>query len=70
MAGELRKVRSFTKKARTKKQARQWKHVYNSQKSRGLSEGQAIASASSVVGRSGRGKRRGRYRRRERSRGR
>lgn len=39
----------FTKKANTPKRKRQWEHVYESAKSRGASEGSAIAQASGVV---------------------
>lgn len=50
----------FTKKARTPKLRRQWQHVYDSELSRGASEGRAIAAASGVVKRQTRKSRRGR----------
>jgi hypothetical protein len=52
---------AFTKRANTPKKRRQWRHVYESMKSRGASPGAAIRAASGVVKRSGRrGKRRSR----------
>lgn len=39
----------FTKKANTPKKARQWQHVYDSEKARGASPGTAIKAANGVV---------------------
>lgn len=55
-------VRGFTKKARTAKQKRQWRHVYDTERARGLPEGRAIAAASGVIKRGGRRSRRNRRR--------
>lgn len=42
-------VRRFTKKARTKKLRRQFKHVYRSERKRGLSKARSIRAADSVI---------------------
>jgi hypothetical protein len=39
----------FTKKANTPKKSRQWQHVYESEKARGVSKGEAIKRASGVL---------------------
>ena len=39
----------FTKKAKTPKQKRQWSHVADSALMRGLSDGEAVREANSVV---------------------
>lgn len=48
----IRKVTRFTKKARTPKLKRQFKHVYKSARKRGAKIGSAIAQASGVIKRS------------------
>lgn len=39
----------FTKKATTPKKKRQWQHVYDSEKRKGVSAGAAIRAANGVV---------------------
>lgn len=53
-----RDAKRFTKKAKSPKRKRQWRHVANSMLKRGMSEGAAVRAANAVVKRSGKGKRR------------
>ena len=45
----VKKAKRFTKKANTPKKQRQWKHVYKSERKRGLSKARAIRAASSTL---------------------
>lgn len=42
-------ARRFTRKANTPKKRRQWKHVYTTERTRGLSKPRAIRAANSVI---------------------